>query len=719
MTSKLRFILGIHCHQPVGNFDYVFEHGYQVSYKPFLETLARFPALKVSLHYSGPLLEWLSERHPEFFSLISGLLKKGQLEIIGGGYYEPILPVIPREDSLGQLRYMSRYLAKHFGVKVRGAWLTERIWEPGLPGLLAEAGLEFTTVDDFHFLAAGFDTEKLHGYYLSEDGGAMVKIFPISQRLRYLIPFHPLEEVIDYFRQKARTLPDHAAIVLADDGEKFGMWPGTHDWVYRQGWLERFFTTLTESSDWLEPVFFNEVLDSTPSTGQVYLPCSSYFEMGGWSLPAEAGERLQKLKLELETEGRLETFTPFLRGSFWRNFLTKYPESGWMHKRMLDTSRRVHTALGEKAENSQRLPAALRRLWMAQCNCAYWHGIFGGLYLPHLRKAVYTCLIQAEKLIAKGGSGTPRIQGEESDIDLDGHPEVRLANEHLSLYIKPSRGGAVVELDDFASEFNLIDTLARRREAYHYQMAEGGEQGSDQRGHASIHERQFPEKLPQDVFVYDPYPRWMFREHFLERTPRDFQEASRGEPEELGDFADSSWNWRLLVRKGTRAACALNRSGQVRLPSGECAALRLGKRISLVAGSRLIEADYRLENLEKQPLEFVFGISFNLTVLGPADPKVGLICEHGSAMSLAQGSILQACKELTVFNHRENVNLRLGFSLRTSCVVQYPVETVSQSESGIDLTYQATCLLPLWPVKLNPLSSKSLKLTLTLFSEKS
>jgi len=100
VASKLRVILGIHCHQPVGNFDHVFEHGYQVSYKPFLETLARFPALKVSLHYSGPLLEWLSERHPEFFHLISELLKKGQLEIIGGGYYEPILPVIPREDSL-------------------------------------------------------------------------------------------------------------------------------------------------------------------------------------------------------------------------------------------------------------------------------------------------------------------------------------------------------------------------------------------------------------------------------------------------------------------------------------------------------------------------------------------------------------------------------------------------------------------------------------------
>jgi len=717
LARKLRFILGLHCHQPVGNFDHVFEHGYQVSYKPFLETLARFPQLKVSVHYSGSLLEWLSEKHPEFFSLISRLLDKGQLEIIGGAHYEPILPVIPHEDSLGQLRYMSRYLARHFGAKVRGAWLTERIWEPGLPGLLAEAGLEFTAVDDFHFMAAGLDTEKLHGYYVSEDDGAAISIFPISQRLRYLIPFHPVEEVIDYFRQKAASLPEGGAIVLADDGEKFGMWPGTHDWVYRQGWLERFFTALTESGQWLKLASFSEVLDSTPPAGQVYLPCASYFEMGGWALPAGAGERLQKLKLELETEGRLESFIPFLRGSFWRNFLVKYPESGWMHKRMLDTSRRVHAALREKAGDPGHLPEALRRLWMAQCNCAYWHGIFGGLYLPHLRKAIYTCLIQAEKLIAKGGSRAHRIECQQADIDFDGHPEVRLANEHLSLYIKPSRGGAVVELDDFASEFNLIDTLARRREAYHYQMVESGEPRDARNSHASIHERQFSEKLPQDAFVYDPYPRWMFREHFFQHAPRDFQQASRGEPADLGDFADSSWSWRILSRKDGRAGCALTRSGRIRQPSGEYASLRLGKRISLAAGSRVIEAAYKLKNLEEQPLEFVFGISFNLTVLGPADPKVGLICEDRSEMGLAQGSILPACKQLTVFNRRENVNLSLGFSLRACCAVQYPVETVSQSESGIDRTYQATCLLPLWPVTLKPLSSKSLKLSLTIYNE--
>ena len=714
MSKKIRFILGLHCHQPVGNFDHVFEEGYRVSYLPFLETLARFPALRVSLHYSGPLLEWISERHPEFFSLFSRLLEAGQLEFTGGGHYEPILPVIPRRDSLGQIRYMSRYLKQRLGVRVRGAWLTERIWEPSLPGLLSEAGLEFITVDDFHFLAAGFDVESLHDYYLSDDQGAVIRIFPISQRLRYLVPFHPVEEVLDFFRRKAEHLPEGAALVLADDGEKFGMWPGTHDWVYSQGWLERFFTALSESQDWLEMSSFGQVLDSSPPAGRVYLPTSSYFEMGGWALPAEASERLAGLQVRLEQEGRLAEFFPFLRGSFWRNFLVKYPESGWMHKRMCDTSRLVHQALGDQPYGSGRLPEPLRQLWMAQCNCAYWHGIFGGLYLPHLRHAIYACLIRAEKLLRRGTGSAGKAEAEALDLDLDGQPEIRLGDNRVNLFIKPSQGGAIVELDDLNSEFNLIDTLARRREPYHRKMTLGAGEDGAEGGHASIHERQFTDKLPAGSFVYDPYPRWMLREHFFAEKPLDFQQASRGLPSDLGDFADNAWDWRLAPPKGSRAGCRLTRRGSVSLPGADPVNLLLRKQITLAGGSGSIAVDYRMTNQGVSPLKIFFGVSFNLTVLGPRDPAVGLELSDGSRTGLAVGALFPGGRTFTVYNQREHVNLGFLFTPRPELLVQYPVETISQSESGIDRTYQASCLMPLWPVELKPLSSKGFKLTLTL-----
>ena len=76
-------------------------------------------------------------------------------------------------------------------------WLAERVWEPHLPETIAEAGINHVVVDDFHFKMAGLRDDELDGYYLTEEQNGIVRIFPGSERLRYLIPFHPPEETIE------------------------------------------------------------------------------------------------------------------------------------------------------------------------------------------------------------------------------------------------------------------------------------------------------------------------------------------------------------------------------------------------------------------------------------------------------------------------------------------------------------------------------------------
>ena len=66
MTQPLRLVLVLHNHQPVGNFDGVFEQAYQDSYLPFLDVFERYAALRIALHTSGSLMEWLDARHPEY-----------------------------------------------------------------------------------------------------------------------------------------------------------------------------------------------------------------------------------------------------------------------------------------------------------------------------------------------------------------------------------------------------------------------------------------------------------------------------------------------------------------------------------------------------------------------------------------------------------------------------------------------------------------------------
>ena len=170
-------LLCIHNHQPVGNFDSVLEEASRKAYMPFLETLRRFPGIKVTLHYSGYLLRWLAENAPEVIRILMEMVSRGQVEILGGGMYEPILALLPERDRQGQLRAMAESVRGCFGRRPEGIWLAERVWEPDLAGSLSSAGARYLPLDDYHFLRAGLSSEELDGVYRRR-AAARCGVFP-------------------------------------------------------------------------------------------------------------------------------------------------------------------------------------------------------------------------------------------------------------------------------------------------------------------------------------------------------------------------------------------------------------------------------------------------------------------------------------------------------------------------------------------------------------
>ena len=62
--APIRFAFGLHLHQPVGNFDYVFAQHVDDVYRPLLDALTDREFLPVVLHLSGPLIEWLETHEP-------------------------------------------------------------------------------------------------------------------------------------------------------------------------------------------------------------------------------------------------------------------------------------------------------------------------------------------------------------------------------------------------------------------------------------------------------------------------------------------------------------------------------------------------------------------------------------------------------------------------------------------------------------------------------
>ena len=684
MPEPLHFLLGIHNHQPVGNFESVVDDAVGRAYHPFLQTIAEVGAdLPLTVHCSGSLLAALKARARPTFDLLGRLAVDGRVELLGGGFYEPILALLPDWDKVGQIQALTHFIKSHFGVSPRGMWLAERIWEPQLPRVLREAGVEFVLVDDSHFALAGLDPEALGAYYLTEEQGATVAVFPINQRLRYLVPFADPAESVRYLEGRRGA----GAVTLVDDGEKFGVWPGTDRLVYGERWLVRFLETL-RGTPWLRVSTFSRYLDACPPAGRVYLPTAAYTEMGEWSLPVGAAAELSEARERLATLPDGARFTRLLRGGFFRNFLVKYPEIGDAYWRMLRLSERVHEGLTAHSRDP-RLLAARERLWQGQANDAYWHGVFGGCYLPHLRRAVKSALIGCERSLHAAGRRAA-IECVHADIDGDGLAEVSVRTRLLGLTLRPARGGSLTELAWMAGEMDTADVLTRRPEAYHRQVAaQPHEAGAPEvktiHAAPAVKEAGLPALLRYDRFR---------RASLLDGL---FPPDGLLDPLEPWDSARLVVGERPLpcdVKTSPREVAVLC---SLRRPDGLPMALQ--KSIVVRADEPVVAVEYRLRWEGDAPLEARWATQCNLTLSAGDAP--GRYFRIAGRPSLGGRGSLVATRELAMVD--EWLGGELSLSLTKPANVSWaPVETVSLSEAGFERIYQGSALLFAWPVRLEP-----------------
>ncbi|MHB8554262.1 MAG: alpha-amylase/4-alpha-glucanotransferase domain-containing protein [Candidatus Dormibacteria bacterium] len=447
--------LVVHFHQPVGNLEQVMRHAASRCYLPFLETIATHPQVPWTLHYSGCLLRWLEANAPAVPELLRRLVEAGQVELLTGGMEEPILASIPERDRGAQIKRMSAHLQAAYQAEARGLWLTERVWEPELARTLAQSGVQYTVIDDSSLRAVGIPQEQMDRSWLTDFEGETVRLFVASRQLRYLIPYgHP-----DTVLAAVEGARPGGLMVYADDGEKFGEWPHTYRQVYQRGWLERFLTAVEAAQDRgrVQAVQLGEAATQEPA-GRVHVPSCSYDEMMVWALPTPARRHLEGALSRLRRADPMELL-PYLRGAPWQGFLAKYPEVARLHQAMLRVSRQVELA-GSPVE-------AVEELHLAQCNCAYWHGTFGGAYLTFLRLALWQHLVRAERQASIAMGSHSDFGVEVGDFDADGFDEVRLRAPWGYATVSPHLGGQVVELISWDGEANLIAVMGRHQESYH------------------------------------------------------------------------------------------------------------------------------------------------------------------------------------------------------------------------------------------------------------
>lgn len=653
----MELIFGVHAHQPVGNPDSILEKAFERCYMPFLETLLKFPDIKLAFHISGYLIEWALENKAEFISILKELTKTGNAEIIGGGFYEPVISSIPREDAIEQIKLFSNLIEEIFGKKPKGAWLTERVWEPCIPELFEEAGIKYTFVDDYHFLRIGFKEEELNGYYHTEYNGKQLFLFPTSQKLRYYIPFKGIEAVLEVLRFL------NGPGIVFDDYEKFGLWPETYEWVYEKGWLKNFFKVISEEG--VKTLLPSEFLESQKSSGLVYLPTASYFEMGEWSLPAEAAFLFRELASFLEKENLLQKYKGLLGGGHWKNFLRKYPESNYMHKKMFFVSRLI-----KDLPNGRTKEKAKIHLYKAQCNDAYWHGIFGGLYFPHLRRSVFRELSIAERL-ALGEKEKMFIE----DIDLDGSKEIYLSTPKMTLVIKPSLGASIRELTIHSRHLNLLDTLSRRKEHYHLTQENQQTIKNDTNSISTIHERVY--KLKTQELEFDEYERTF-----------GYEEIS----------LDGGKTWISLINTDFEI-CSINGFSFEFKPKGNFPNNRF---IDLKKKIELLDNGLKIMYLLNEEQAFDLKLIFNLK-LTSIDNDHFTILVNQKPQQVTDYTALPSGDRIEIED--KLAKLKLLFLIDQCCQVSVKqIYTISQTEEGYSKIYQASELSLIPKVRKNCLS---------------
>ncbi len=629
--DKKSLILCVHAHQPVGNFENVFAEAYEKCYRPFFEVLDRHRGIPMSCHLSGSLLDWIETNRPEFIRLLRSMAARGQVEFLGGAYYEPIYGAIPKKDLSGQLKLMAERLELFFGTRPEGAWLTERVWDPDLVKPLSQAGVRYTVLDDLHLEQAGIPA-PVTGFYQTRQGAASLDVFASIKHLRYLMPFRKAEDTLDYIHSLDAGPED--ALVFADDCEKFGLWPGTYGWVYQEKWLDQLFTLL-EKDRGITLDTFSRFRRRHKSQKTVNIPHASYSEMMEWS------------------------------GGRFYNFFDKYPESAYMRDRMLAVSRDVERGSFSKKRN-ENFGKAKKALYMAQCNCSYWHGVFGGLYLHHLRSAVFENLIKADHFL----DGAPTKPGSQAKIEPHrSRSGVRwkLRQKEITTYFNQNYGAALEELDFIPMSVNLMCNLQRHRELYHRILSNGH---TPMNGHASsIHQLLgSKEKNLDKILFYDPVRRLSFLDHFFAQ-PLSLEDFQRSQYTELGDFVDKPY--RLFSRRdGANARLVFQRRAALKL-AGESVPFSVTKTV-LPKGHSGLRVQYTLKNHSSKNLRFVFGVEFNFSI---------------GDLSAMKGFSKRKGRTWTFNDSWRGIELKLSSDAEAD-LLGTAVETVSGSEAGLEKTYQ-------------------------------
>ncbi len=670
--KTIKLIFGTYNSQPVGTEDYQFEKVYQESYKPLLKKLYNYPKIPVVLHYSGVLLEWFEDHHPEFMMLLNDMIKRKQVDLLGGGFYDPFLPLIPNTDRLGQIEYLTTFLRKRFGKRPRGGWITESIWEQGIACTIKNSGLDYIFLNEEYFINSGIKPSELFSPYVTEDQGKTLIVYPVLNHLTDITNPNVSRDTITELLKYSSDVEDRIAVIIFK-GDEYTIDDARNKTIRKHKRFEEFLSLLETNRDKIKVVLPDKYLKSSSLGKKAYFNSTSYTQLIDWKNHLSKNKKTLAGKSKYPEENQINTNI-----SSYRQVLSRYSESNLLYSKMIYT----HNLVNQIRRDKSRKKTAMIELWKGQCSNAYWHRKGGGIYNNNLRKVIYKSLIDAEKLTREKGIFKTSVGS--VDFDMDGNNEYLYQGQVINAYVH-LKGGMLLELDYLPCSWNYLDTMARYKEPYH--------------------------KASDEKKGFDWYPRKAFIDHFINAAEK-IDNFNSMKYQELGNFINTTYQ--VIDFDRDRKRLKLEKLGWI-LEQNVKTPVRLIKKYVFKKNS--INVYYSIQNLSKNNIEICFGSEINISFHSDKSDDLSIfkIKDDKKEYLFSQMVSLQDIEEIAAQDLKNKVNISISAS-KTFNFWCLPVKTNSESYNKSAETYQSTCFMPKWQFCLKSGNTWDVRLNLKLES---
>lgn len=418
------------------NTDFL-EKSFQTSYKPVIKYLYNHPAFPISFAFSGPQIQYFKKRKNELITILRELVDRKQIEILGGAYHEPLLPLLNSIDRNGQIDLLTSEIRATFGKRPRGMTLFQDCWDSSLVNNIHTCGIEYVILNS-NLLP---ESKRSFLPIFMSDLGKNVDIFPYYNDLKPNSEM--LAEEFIYNIEKTVLKAEKKDTHLQLDSDRIIAIT-----------LSPEETVKLNDDKWFEKLT-NYLNDNT--SGRIKLTTLNTFRTNGVNnkiasyIPIGISDEVSSLIQQSSSDNRNKfPYTIY-------DYMNAFPASKKLYNRVMYTSLLVNQGKTDK----MRKKTAREKMWQAQNGMTIVNTSCDPINNSIYRQQAYKYLTDAEKMLRGDGAFKESVTC--FDYNNDGLDEYVCRMEQYFAYISLA-GGSVHELDIIKDSYNYLDNLKRRAE---------------------------------------------------------------------------------------------------------------------------------------------------------------------------------------------------------------------------------------------------------------